>query len=167
MIDFSEAERNGYISAFVSFRQSEGSTRTPDDLRNTAEKLLKGCEQHFRAGVTRIARIGGVIPVGEDQDFHRLAKQLVHASDLSDFHSAGQEILSRFPLVAPWLSWWLRDEHASMIFNSHRRMDPVLWDSMPATTNAEEAMHWKIYQAVGKQHHLMEGIRALYAFVEL
>ena len=165
MVDFSDAERNGYVSAFIEFRQSEGSTRTPDDLRSAAEVLLKGCEQHFSSGVTRIARIGGVIPPGEEQDFRSLSHTLVHAEDLSSFHAAGQEILRRFPLVTPWLSWWLREEHASMLFQSHRRMEPILWESMPSTTNAEEAMHWKIYKALGTDHHLMDGMRALLAFV--
>ncbi len=44
-------------------------------------------------------------------------------------------------------------------------MEVALWDSMPETTNAEEAMHWKIYKAVGQDHLFMEGMRALLAFL--
>ncbi|TFK79454.1 hypothetical protein K466DRAFT_460510, partial [Polyporus arcularius HHB13444] len=61
VVDFSEAERNGFIAAFIQFRQSEGSTRTADDLKAAAEGLLKGCKQHFRSGITRLTWIGGVI----------------------------------------------------------------------------------------------------------
>lgn len=52
-----------------------------------------------------------------------------------------------------------------MLFESQRRMDAVLWNSLPNTTNAEEAMHFKIYSAVGRNHALMEGIFSLLAFV--
>ncbi|TFK80602.1 hypothetical protein K466DRAFT_456005, partial [Polyporus arcularius HHB13444] len=61
VVDFSEAERLGFIAAFVQFRQSQGSTRTADDLKAAAEGLLKGCKQHFRAGIARLTRMGGVI----------------------------------------------------------------------------------------------------------
>ena len=43
-------------------------------------------------------------------------------------------------------------------------MDTETWDALPSTTNAEEAMHNKIYAAVGRKHTLMEGLRALYHF---
>ncbi|RPD52543.1 hypothetical protein L226DRAFT_433390, partial [Lentinus tigrinus ALCF2SS1-7] len=62
VVDFSEAERNGFIDAFIEFRQNEGTTRSVDDLRSSAQGLLRGCRQHFNSGVTRLSRIGGVIP---------------------------------------------------------------------------------------------------------
>ncbi len=42
----------------------------------------------------------------------------------------------------------MRDAPASMLFISHRKMDPALWDELPDSTNAEEAMHAKIHTAV-------------------
>lgn len=44
-------------------------------------------------------------------------------------------------------------------------MDPKLARSLPETTNAEEAMHWKIYAGLGKKLPLMDGLVGLYAFV--
>ncbi|KAI9069787.1 hypothetical protein FKP32DRAFT_1547654, partial [Trametes sanguinea] len=61
VVDFSEAEHTGFTDAFVEFWRREGTTRTADDLRSRAKALLKGCQQHFRAGVTRLKRLGGVI----------------------------------------------------------------------------------------------------------
>ncbi|KAI9057625.1 hypothetical protein FKP32DRAFT_1583394, partial [Trametes sanguinea] len=61
VVDFSEAERSGFIHAFIDFWHHEGTTRTADDLRGSAQQLLKGCQQHFRAGVTRLKRTGGII----------------------------------------------------------------------------------------------------------
>ncbi|KAG1717558.1 hypothetical protein EDB19DRAFT_2001825 [Suillus lakei] len=43
-------------------------------------------------------------------------------------------------------------------------MDPVLWMGLPSTTNAQEAMHWKLYCAAGKNHRLLDGLVFLYAF---
>jgi hypothetical protein len=42
-------------------------------------------------------------------------------------------------------------------------MDIAIWDAIPTTTNAEEAMHWKLYAARGRNHLFMEGLRALYS----
>jgi hypothetical protein len=42
-------------------------------------------------------------------------------------------------------------------------MDISIWDSIPDTTNAEEAMHWKLYAAAGKNHTFFEGLRSLRA----
>ncbi|KAI0742318.1 hypothetical protein C8Q80DRAFT_1327971, partial [Daedaleopsis nitida] len=128
VVDFSKAERVGFIEAFIEFRQTEGTTRTVDALRTAAEGLLKGCQQHFRAGVTRISRVGGVIPGGEDRIFRRLTEDLLEAENLAAFLEVGQRILAEFPLVSPWLAWWMREEHASMLFQSKRRMDPPLWE---------------------------------------
>jgi len=43
------------------------------------------------------------------------------------------------------MEWWMRPAHASMLFHSDKKMDIEIWDSIPKTTNAQEAMHWKIY----------------------
>lgn len=166
MVDFSEAERNGFVEAFVDFRQKDGTSRTSDDLRAAASKLLKGCRQHFHSGVTRVARIGGVIHPDKERLFRRLTGDLLTASDQEEFHVITHELLVSFPEIKPWLEWWMRDAHASMLFESRRRMNPVLWESMPNTTNAEESMHWRIYSAVGCDHNLMDGIRAILAFVK-
>jgi hypothetical protein len=42
-------------------------------------------------------------------------------------------------------------------------MDIAILDSIPETTNAEEAMHWKLYAAAGKNHTFFKGLRSLRA----
>lgn len=167
VVDFSEAERTGFIMAYIEFwlLRTENN-RSEGELRTAAEKLLKGCLQHFRAGVTRIKRISGVIPPASTEAFESRAMALLDASDSKDFHARAVALVRDFPKVDSWLAWWMRESHATMLFTSERRMDSDIWDSIPATTNAEEAMHWKLYCAAGRKHPMMEGMEALYKVAE-
>lgn len=53
-----------------------------------------------------------------------------------------------------------------MLFSSFRGMSEDDWDAIPDTTNAEEAMHWKLYSAIGKDHGIMDGLESLWSFAE-
>jgi hypothetical protein len=55
----------------------------------------------------------------------------------------------------------MRDSHASMLFTTHRKMEAHVWDRMPETNNAEEAMNFKIYAGVGRNHSLLHGLNSL------
>ena len=163
-MDFSEAERNGFIEAFVTFWSNRtDDDRSEADLREAASSLLRGCQEHFRAGVTRLSWISGVIPLDKKDAFvhHTLSLLLVQTKD--DFSVRAKLILCDFPKTASWLEWWIRPAHASMLFKAHRKMEIDIWDSIPVTTNAEEAMHWKLYAATGRNHSFLEGLQALYA----
>ena len=50
-----------------------------------------------------------------------------------------------------------------MLFESKRKMDTDIWESIPESTNAEEAMHWKLYAAAGRNHAFFEGLVSLHA----
>jgi hypothetical protein len=58
----------------------------------------------------------------------------------------------------------MRESHASMLFLLQRKMDPDLWEAIPETMNAEEAMHWKMYSAAGHDHEFLEGMHLLFFF---
>ena len=45
-------------------------------------------------------------------------------------------------------------------------MDIEIWDSIPKTTNAQEAMHWKLYCMCRYDHHFLEGMYALFGVAE-
>jgi hypothetical protein len=167
VVDFSEAERVGHGLAFVEFWQLRPEdTRSVDELKVASEKLLKGCNQHFRAGVTRIKKISGVVPPGSGEAFENRVKALLDATDLASFLSRAEVVIRDFPKTESWLRWWMRESHASMLFVSHRKMEAYVWDRMPDTTNAEEAMHWKLYAAVGRNQSLLDGLYGLYAVAE-
>ena len=56
----------------------------------------------------------------------------------------------------------MRPSHATMLFSSQRLMEEHVVESIPNTTNAEEAMHWRFYSAAGRDHSFMHGMMSLY-----
>ena len=46
-------------------------------------------------------------------------------------------------------------------------MDINLWNSLPATTNAEEAMHFRIKMAIGYDMSFLDGLDGLYRFTSM
>ena len=80
-MDFSEAERNGFIDAFVTFWSNRADDdRSEDDLRDAGSRILRGCQEHFRAGITRLSRISGVIPSNKKKVFVQRAV-IAHSSN--------------------------------------------------------------------------------------
>lgn len=139
------------------------NSRSSDELDEAAKSLLKGCLQHFRSGVTRVKKISGAVPPSLADAFEARALALLKADDVEQFALRAKVILRDFPKTEAWLRWWMRPSHASMLFVSQRIMEPAIWESIPDTTNAEEAMHWKLYAAAGRNHELLEGMYALYS----
>ena len=45
-------------------------------------------------------------------------------------------------------------------------MEQERWESMPATNNAEESMHWSLYRAVGKELPTLIGLERLIAWLD-
>jgi hypothetical protein len=163
-MDFSEAEQNGFINAFVSFWLGKTEDdRRESDLREAARKVLRGCKEHFHAGVTYLSRINSVIPPEMQGIFVDRAQALVTAPTHVAFTEYARLIIRDFPETASWLAWWLCPAHASMLFESQKLMHPTIWQSIPETTNAEEVMHWKLYSATGHDHDFFNGLYSLYA----
>ncbi|KAF8996285.1 hypothetical protein BDZ89DRAFT_1171659 [Hymenopellis radicata] len=164
VVDFSDAERSGFVLAYIRFYQEvKNDPRSKDDLEKEANSLLKGCKEHFRRACIRLSRISLVIPPKDADDFLGLCEKLRVVSDVHEFHRIARIIADRWPRTSTWLAWWMRDSHASMIFKSQVVMDPDIWDLIPGDTNAEEAMHWKLYSGAGRDFDIMHGFEALWA----
>ncbi|PPQ76027.1 hypothetical protein CVT24_006700 [Panaeolus cyanescens] len=147
VMDFSQAEHAGFISAFVLFWTARSEdTRTRQELQIAAERLLKGCREHFRAQVSRVARITGVVPLSEKDGFVKRAMALLDAPTSALFLDHASNLVKDFPKIKSWIDWWMRPSK-----------------SLPASTNAEESMHWKLYSACGRNHAFLEGMYSLYA----
>ena len=122
------------------------------------------CRQHFTAAVDRISKISGIIPIMQRKKFKKQALALLKEADSHSFQKSARKLVTMYPKIEPWMDWWTRDSHAPMLFFSERLMDSSLWDALPNTTNAEEAMHHCIYASVGRDHSLRPGIHALERF---
>ncbi|KAJ7116971.1 hypothetical protein C8R44DRAFT_627132, partial [Mycena epipterygia] len=167
VLDFSTAERNGFILAYVDFwvKHAPGE-RSIVELCDTGPKLLKGCRQHFRNQITRVKKISGVVDPSKTDVFANYANKLLSCESINEFNRNADAFIKDFPRAESWIRWWMLPAHACMLFPSFRVMNVDLWNSIPDTTNAEEAMHWKLYAAVGKSLALMPGLKALYKFAD-
>ncbi|CAA7259307.1 unnamed protein product [Cyclocybe aegerita] len=162
-MDFSEAEHGAFIEAFVEFFSGRlDDTRTVEELHLAAEHLTRGCQEHYRASVTRVSRIGGAVPPEKVDAFKDRALGLLNAPDSDAFLERASLLIRDFPSLKSWMAWWMRPSNASRLFESERVMDIEIWTSLPSTTNAEEAMHWKLYCACGRNHPFFEGLEALF-----
>ncbi|KAF8171481.1 hypothetical protein BJ912DRAFT_1066144 [Pholiota molesta] len=86
MMDFSEAERAGFILAYIEFWIMQPDDKcTIEELQEEAESLLKGCQEHYRAGITRISRIGGVINPEDTEAFKARAMGLLDMPNSDEF----------------------------------------------------------------------------------
>ncbi|KAF5313015.1 hypothetical protein D9619_002316 [Psilocybe cf. subviscida] len=167
VMDFSEAERLGFIQAFVDFWQDLNDGRFEEELKKAAMAILRGCREHFRANVIRVSKISKFIDIHKADSFRVRALGLLDLPSTEDFTREAKRLIRDFPEIEPWLSWWIRPEHASILCSSERTMDPVLWDLLPATTNAEEAMHFRFYRAGGTNHAFLKGLKGLWAIADM
>lgn len=166
-MDFSEAQAKGFCMAFVEAFIELSDPRSAVNLYDTAQNLLRGCEVHFKDGATRVSRISAVVPPEKRADFQRRMFGLLKAKTVDEFNDGCSAVVKLYPKSQEYIAWWRRPAHARKLFSSTRTMDLRLWESMPSTNNAEEAMHSKIYAAIGKDQSLLEGLRRLVAFVRL
>ncbi|KAJ7480539.1 hypothetical protein B0H11DRAFT_2233320 [Mycena galericulata] len=138
VVDYSGAQRLGYIEAFVAFwKRRKDDSRTEEELRKTASSLLKGCREHFRAQINRDV-------------FASHALALLEAEDCAEFMERVELHIKNF-----------RRQKGGC-----DEMPVEEWDSIPNTTNAQESQHKKIYLAIGKKHELIPGLRGLRQLAE-
>ncbi|KAF8351864.1 hypothetical protein F5887DRAFT_874070, partial [Amanita rubescens] len=159
VMDFSDAQRNGFNQAFIEFWQSRvENTRSLVELANDAPTLLRGCTYHFQKTVTRVSRISHIVAPDRSQEFKLRSHALLEANTDDQFRKLAIALIHEFPGVEKWLEWWLRPPHAAMLFKSQRAMDGDIWDSIPSTTNAEESIHNTLHIGHGNDHEFFSGI---------
>lgn len=165
MADYSAAQRGGFTLGFQRFRRSFfNDQRSDDQLAIIARALYKGCERHWTGSGDRVCKISEVKK--EEPYFRLLIDGLETAEDMDDFNKTADDLVTAFPMLENWMAWWRQPCNASMIFRSQRTMDQALWDSLPDTSNAQEAVNWVLYSSVGYRHEGLEGIIALINFAE-
>ena len=115
-MDFSEAEHAGFRLAFIEFWTLHADSQPHEELSEAAGRLLCGCEEHFQAGVTQVARINGAVPPNLKEAFSKRALSLLRCSNTEEFQHRAGLIVCDFPKLKSWMEWWMRPAHASMLF---------------------------------------------------
>ncbi|OAV99289.1 hypothetical protein PTTG_25339 [Puccinia triticina 1-1 BBBD Race 1] len=163
VVDFSKAQRDGFVSAYM---EAFGST----DEQNTV-LALKGCRQHFRAQVTCVRRNRSIISSDQESEFQRRCLELTEeAKDDGPTHDEQMDQLRRlFPKARRWLDWWAMSDIKAMLFPSRR---PLEEDSpedntkpLPETTNAIESMHRLYYSISEGKKCILLGMIELHSFM--
>ncbi|KAJ7604282.1 hypothetical protein DFH06DRAFT_1310588 [Mycena polygramma] len=172
VLDFSTAQRNGFISAFVEYMcaripgwntLSEASrTAEAKALRVRAEALIKGCIVHWKRSLHKIKAIVGVKHLFRFEGLISILES--EGTTAAEFLQAVEQLRAEFPEIRPWLAWWVLPGNGSMIFPAMQKMPAELRAKLPDSTNASESGHWLLYRAVGTKFDLFEGIRRLYRY---
>ncbi|KAJ7137063.1 hypothetical protein C8R44DRAFT_948832 [Mycena epipterygia] len=172
ILDFSTAQRNGFIEAFIEFMcaripgwntlSKQSRTTEAANLRTRALALIKGCIVHWKRSLHKIKQVIGAKFLYR---FEGLVAVLERETITpAEFIQAVEQILAEFPEVRPWLAWWILPGNGSMIFPAMQKMPAELRARLPNSTNAAESGHWLLYRAVGTGFDLWEGIRRLNRF---
>ncbi|ESK87120.1 hypothetical protein Moror_11896 [Moniliophthora roreri MCA 2997] len=165
-VDFSEAQRLGFIEAFVRFwKEDKGDRRNNEELRTAAAALLRGCAQHFRNQVTRVKRIVAIIPLDQQAKFKALSHDLLNVKTVQDFQTKAHKISTQFPHAKRWVEWWARPEiaHMLVIDLGSKSSSSDTRVNLPDTTNPQEAAHFSMYSKQGKRHELLTGLEKCHA----
>lgn len=168
VVDFSQAQREGFTEAYINYalRQHPRREHLPEETikglkkeyRQRAQSLLKGCAQHFKASVNRIARNDAVIPSNEVEDFQRHIQILVSKDTAVElFEETWQKLLKKWPKTFGWACWWRKPDNEGQAFPAMRKMPRTLDQQIPDTTNPQESLHNYYYETVDRDHDILQG----------
>jgi hypothetical protein len=151
VVDFSAAQREGFCAAYISH-----------GLQGDPLSCLRGCNEHFRQSVTRIKRNHRVIPTYDGVEFQCLAVDLLEdGTSEVQFEDNINKIISTWPLTKNWLNYWLQGSVRCLIFPAFMSMDIQTREGIPASTNAQEALHRLYYRLFGRNHDVVPGLARL------
>jgi hypothetical protein len=168
VIDFSMAERSGFVEAFVEHKLQKTLNLTSfskevlnahrSSLENEAKSLLKGCQEHFRQSITRVSRNHAIIKHDSTSQFQSMVLGLLKIDNEKEFYQRVKIIQDNWPKANSWLEWWVYTDVGKMLFRALSPMDEELSELLPSTTNAQESMHHRYYLSGTTQQSILTGI---------
>ncbi|KAJ3553499.1 hypothetical protein NP233_g12629 [Leucocoprinus birnbaumii] len=163
VMDFSDAQREGFIEAFISFHRARNDERNEVELHARAETLVKGCNEHYLQSVKRVAHITGVVHPGKKGHFEELVPGLTKTTDIDEFLNIVADLCREFPLAQQWLDWWLSWKHAQLIYPVCKVMTDADWRCVQTISNASKSLHAQLYAlSGGKHHYFFKGLMILH-----
>ncbi|KAF7311182.1 hypothetical protein MKEN_01019700 [Mycena kentingensis (nom. inval.)] len=167
ILDFSTAQRNGFIEAFISVMitrisgWNELSERSQSEQRETlrqrAHAVLLGCKVHWQRTVFRMKQL---LRSEFVEQFENLIRTLESpTANADEFLDAVGGIYREFPELRYWISWWILPGNGAMIFPALQSMTPELRARLSSSTNAVESAHNLLYASAGRGFDLVEGCR--------
>ncbi|KAJ7048195.1 hypothetical protein C8F01DRAFT_1286042 [Mycena amicta] len=171
ILDFSTAQRNGFVEAFIAVMTSRipgwndlserSRAEERENLRRRAQAILLGCAVHWQRTVFRVKAMLRPEFVPE---FERLIRVLESSTTTAEeFLDAAARIYREYKELRAWIFWWLLPGNGAMIFPAMQLMSPELQARVSGSTNAAESSHHLLYVAAGQKHDLAEGCRRLLA----
>ena len=143
VVDFSDSQRNGFISAVRKLWHKNCSTPFNESHRQQFLANLKGCLFHYKQSVKNVKNNGNVVNSSMTTLFQTISDRLYDAATTIEFERAATDLLARFPKAKTWLNWWTQPGHRLMIFKAYRNEELqeefAAFYNMPTTNNVVES----------------------------
>jgi len=110
-----------------------------------------------RASVSRVKRMRDIVDKDNAEAFSKAAMHLIEVEDFVELIQEAENIWEKWPQCKSWLEWWIHNSAAKSLFKAQRIMSENAADKIPATTNAQEAMHRYFYMAADSGHSMITG----------
>ncbi|KAE8267185.1 hypothetical protein A4X09_0g5167 [Tilletia walkeri] len=176
-VDFSQAQRAGFVSAYVRWRSALGAMQgLTSEAARAAEKeeyalsgatLLKGCLFHFRQSVQRVQGNGNFVPKNKQDVFEKLIRGMLNAKSKDPITDYAAQLFDEFPGCYDWLTWWLSCDTAAMLFPGLTKMPLSRWKNLASSISALENLHSIYYLCWRTNMDLMCGLQCLQELAEL
>jgi hypothetical protein len=166
VIDFSMAEKRGFIDAFIEHKLEKNKLSSYskvllDSHKTVLEKealaFLKGCQEHYKQSITRIARNSAIVKHEDSTKFRSMTLKLLKIN-FEDFFEQVGEIQENWPNSTTWLEWWVYTDAGKILFPALSTMDEGLYKKLPGSTNAQESMHSQYYMCGATNQSIITGI---------
>eukprot|EP00474_Spongospora_subterranea_P006287 CRZ06745.1 hypothetical protein [Spongospora subterranea] len=170
VMDFSEAQRNVFVEAYVDVVRGiylkNGVSSENEQLAEEASGLIKGCCVHFLSSAERIARNYAIVGRDDNGKFLKLVMEAVDEPMQEAFITTIQMLQMKYPKARCWFDWWLQESVARLIFACKRHlMNEQFASSSRNDSNPIESMHAVFYQIAESKNTMVFGLSALMLFV--
>jgi hypothetical protein len=141
-LDFSDAQRKGFISALILLARAAGCQLSDEEIKTKALLSLKGCGFHFQQSLRKVASSGALRDNAFRSVFTSHVNAWLNSSNIKQFNDRKTQLQVHFPSVRGWINWWALPVHAVMIFPSVRQEllgeTDEMYGRLPSSNNNSE-----------------------------